>query len=68
MHRLLFGEAGAVAAYCLVVRTVALAICKALGLPTSNYIDDFSTNYLLADRQGVDDPWNSVVEVLRFAL
>ena len=48
MHRLLFGEAGAVRAYCCVARTIAVAIAKVLGLPVGHHIDDFAASSGLA--------------------
>lgn len=47
LFRLLFGEAGAVAAYCLVARTAALCCNLAIGVPTNHYVDDFITISLL---------------------
>lgn len=41
MARLLFGEATAVGAYYLIARTIAVACCKVLSLPTDHYFDDF---------------------------
>ena len=66
--RLLFGEAGAVAAYCLTARMVAIIIAKVLRLPPGHYIDDFIAVLLAADSTAVDDLWEFLVEVLHFCL
>ena len=64
MHRLLFGEAGDVVAYCCVARTAAVVIAKVLGLPAGHYIDDF----WLIDRSLPDDLGKFVKEILGFEL
>ena len=66
--RLLFGEGGAVAAYCLTARIVAMVIAKVLHLPLGDYIDDFNAMLLAADSTAVDDLWEFLVDVLRFCL
>ena len=68
MFRLLFGEAAAVAAYCLVARTIALLCCKVLDIPVGHYIDNFGAVYALLDRTAADDLREFVVEVLRVHL
>jgi hypothetical protein len=65
MSRLLFGEAAAVAAYCLVARTIAIICCKVLLLPTDHYIDDFVGIYRLTDDTAVSDLKEFVVLVLK---
>ena len=55
MHCLLFGEAGAVAPYCMVARTNALACCAVLLMAVDHYIDGFIAAYLKRDGTVVDD-------------
>ena len=64
LWRLLFGAAGAVAAYCLVARTIALCRCAVLLVPTNHYVDDFLSVYKLADESVVDDLKHFVTRVL----
>ena len=64
MHRLLFGEAGAVASYCGISRLLTVAITSVLALPVAAYIDDFaSLLWLPAPRL-----WDFVCNVLRVSL
>ena len=57
--RLLFGEAGAVAGYCVAARTVAAVIAKVLRLPPGHYIDNFIAVLMEEDHTAVDDLWRS---------
>ena len=68
MHRLLFGEAGAVAAYCGISRLVVAVVAKVLALPVGAYIYNFSSLFWLLDVRLPAQLWDFVRNVLRVAL
>ena len=65
MHRLLFGEAGSVPAYCRVARTIAVTCCKVLGMPCGHFLDSNVAPYRLEDLQVVHVLRELVKDVLR---